>query len=183
MKIAPGQAIGAMLMTALLAAWSPAGAAEQYPNLDEKCFNDHAGVLGSRDQATIKSLCKKAAKGKVDMMVVTVKSLDDFRPRPLSVDRFVDTVFEDWDIGYEEGKNAVLLFVSVKDNEFRIVMGDNYADRLRKKARGIIMHSLVPSFRHRRRSQGVRKAYAALYHQVVKPQIKVIKKANQPKRH
>ncbi len=171
------QALGAALMMLAFLASRPAGASEQYPALDEECFNDHAGVMGRKDLAAIKSLCRKASKGKVNMMVVTVKSLDDFRPRPLSVDRFVDTVFEDWDIGYEEGKNAVLLFVSIAENEFRIVMGDNYTDRLRKKAGGIIRKSLVPAFRHRLKSQGIRKAYAALYHQVVAVQIRAQAKA------
>jgi uncharacterized membrane protein YgcG len=183
MKIESGQLALAAFLMLLFVTHGPARASEQYPSLDEECFNDHAGVLGGRDRATIKSLCRKAAKGKVDMMVVTVKSLDDFRPRPLSVDRFVDTVFEDWDIGYEDGKNAVLLFVSIKENEFRIVMGDNYTDRLRKKARGIIRNSLVPAFRHRRRSLGLRKAYDALYHKIVTLQIKTLEKAKHRKGH
>jgi len=152
-------------------------AREQYPTTDEKCFNDHAGIIKKRDGAAMRSLCRKAAKGDVTMMVVTVGSLGDYRPRPLSVDRFVDDIFNDLDVDYEAGKNAILLFISREENEFRIVMGDNFANPLRKKAGRIIRQTLVPNFRRRRRSRGVRLTCARLYHKVVSPHIRALKKA------
>jgi uncharacterized membrane protein YgcG len=161
----------------------PTGAWAQadLPETDEACINDHAEVVGKADLNSIRSLCRKASREKVFMMVVTVDSLDDFRPRPLSVDRFADTIFDEWDTGYEESGDALMLFISVKENEFRVLMGDRYKDRLRKKASGIVRHTLVPDFRRRKRSRGIRKAYARMYHEVVKPHIRDLKKANQRK--
>jgi uncharacterized membrane protein YgcG len=151
------------------------------PSTDEKCINDHASTIRKGDLSTIKSLCKRAEKDKVQMMVVTIGSLDDFPPRPLSVDRFADELFDNWDTGYEEGADAVMLFVSIKENEFRILMGDRYKDKLRRKASKIIRSTLVANFRRRKRSQGIRQAYSRLFHEVVKPHIRELKKKNRPK--
>lgn len=149
------------------------------PSLDETCINDHAGVVGKKDASVMRSLCRKAGKDKVYMMVVTVKSLDDFRPRPLSVDRFADSIFDSWDTGYEEGGDALLVFISIKENEFRVLMGDRYEDRLRRKAVGIIRNTLVPDFRRRRRSRGIRRMAVRMYRDVVKPHIRALKKERQ----
>jgi uncharacterized membrane protein YgcG len=160
---------------------SPAFAQRELPSTEEKCINDHAGTMRKGDLSAIKSLCKRAEKGKVQMMVVTIGSLDDFPPRPLSVDRFADELFDDWDTGYEAGADAVMLFVSIKENEFRILMGDRYGDKLRKKASKIIRSTLVSNFRRRKHSRGIRQTYSRLYHEVVKPHIRALKKANRPK--
>jgi uncharacterized membrane protein YgcG len=167
----------ALLAFGLLLAASPQALAQaDLPDTDGKCINDHAGVVGKSDKSKIKSLCKKAVKNKIEMMVVTIDSLDDYPPRPLSVDRFADTIFEEWDTGYEESGDAVMLFISVKENEFRVLLGDRYPDKLRKRAVNIIRKKLVPNFRRRRRSQGIRSTYSSLYYDIVKPHIRALKK-------
>lgn len=152
------------------------------PSLEKKCINDHAGVVSRKDASIIKSFCRKADKKDVHMMVVTVGSLDDFQPRPLSVDRFADSVFDSWDTGYEEGGDALLVFLSIEENEFRVLMGDRYENRLRRKASGIIRGTLVPDFRRRRRSRGIRRMYARMYRDVVKPHIRALEKERQKQR-
>jgi len=170
---------GTVGLLAGVAVWlASAGARAQadLPSLDETCINDHAGVVNKKDASIMRSFCRKASKEKVYMMVVTVKSLDDFRPRPLSVDRFADSVFNSWDTGYEEGGDALLVFLSIKENEFRVLMGDRYDDHLRQKASGIIRSTLVPDFRRRRRSRGIRRMFARMHRDVVKPHIRALKK-------
>jgi uncharacterized membrane protein YgcG len=170
-----------LFLAAILVLPHTASAQRNMPSTEEKCINDHAGTMNKGDLSAIKSMCKRAEKEKIQMMVVTIASLDDIRPRPLSVDRFADNLFNDWDTGYEEGADAVMLFVSIKENEFRILMGDRYEDPLRKKASKIIRSTLVGNFRRRKRSQGIRQAYSRLFHEVVKPHIRALKKANKPK--
>jgi len=175
-----------LILTALIGLFSclsvePAVAQDQYPAMDDECVNDHAGTIRKGDRKTIKSLCRKAKKDNVTIMVVTAKSLDDFQPRPLSVDRFVDDVFNDLDVDYEEGKDAVLLFISAKENEFRIVMGDNYSESLRKKASKIICATLVPDFRRRKRSRGIKKTISRIFYEIAAPHIKKLKKAKRRK--
>jgi len=152
------------------------------PGTDDKCLNDHAEVISKGDTRKIKKWCRKASKEKIEMMVVTIDSLDDFQPRPLSVDRFADSIFNDWDTGYDEAADAVMVFISVKENEFRLLLGDNYPDRLRKRAIRIIRKKLVPAFRRRRRSTGIRNVYSSLYFDVVKPHIRAIKAAELKRR-
>ncbi|RLB55321.1 MAG: hypothetical protein DRI34_10755 [Deltaproteobacteria bacterium] len=159
-------AIGLLLLGA-----AGAPAQERSPNTDDACFNDHAGLLNRADQRRLHKLCRRAERDGIAMMLVTVASLDDFRPRPLSIDHFVDTIFNEWDVDYEKGRDAVLLFVSRRENEYRVVMGDAYPDKLRGRAVGVIRRVLVPAARRRHYSSGLRRAMDAIYRRVVKPHV------------
>ena len=154
---------------------------DEYPSLDAECLNDHASVIKKRDKAKIKSLCKKADKDNAPFMVVTVGSLSDYDPQPFSIDLFVQTIFNDWDTGYEQKGQAVMLFVALKEREFRIFVGDEYIDRLRNKASKIIRTVLAADFRYRKHSRGIRRTMGKLFDDVVKPHIRAKKKAQKAK--
>jgi len=160
--------------------WSIEASAQRVlPDTDEKCINDHAEVVTNKDRKAITSLCKKASKEEVDMMIVTVKDLENFRPRVFNVDRFVTDLFDEWNVGYEEKGNAIFLFVSLKEREFRILVGEHYQDRLREKAGRIVKQTLVPAFRRRKHSSGVRGTFSRLFREVAVPHIRALKKAKQ----
>ena len=145
--------------------------AEELPSLQRKCINDHAGMVSAGDKDSIQSLCEKADREDIKMMVVTVNALDDYHPKPLRVDRFVDDVFEEWDTGYEQGGDAIMMFISKKEREFRVVMGDRYDDRLRKKSSEIIESTLVPAFRKNGVSSGIRQGFRRIFNEVVAPHV------------
>lgn len=149
----------------------PARAQDDVPSLDNKCVNDHAHILRKADRAAIKSFCKKAEKGGVPMMVVTVKSVDKYDARPLSFDSFVTDVFDEWDIEYDQANRAIMLFVARKEHQIRIKLGDGYPDKAWKKAKSIMVRTVGPSLR-RRASSGIRRGFARLYKEVVKPYVR-----------
>ena len=153
--------------------WLAAGraGAEEFPSLQRKCINDHAGMVSAGDKDSILSLCEKADREDIKMMIVTVNALDEFHPKPLRVDRFVDDVFEEWDTGYEQGGDAIMMFISKKEREFRVVMGDRYDDRLRKKSSEIIESTLVPAFRKNGVSSGIRQGFRRIFNEVVAPHV------------
>ncbi len=165
-------ALAGVVLTGL--SLTTARAREEFPSLDRECTNDHAGLVGKKDRAAIRSLCKKASKDGVHIIVVTVKTLDDYRPRPLSLDAFVDDLFDDWDITYDAANEAIMLFVARKERQIRIRMGDGYPDRAWKKARHILRRTVSPAL-GRRPSAGIRKGFARLYNEVAKPSIKAKK--------
>jgi len=148
---------------------------EEFPSTERECTNDHAGLVGKKDRAAIRSLCKKAEKDGVHMVVVTIKTLDDYRPRPLSLDTFVDDLFDEWDIDYDAANEAIMLFVARKERQIRIRMGDGYGDRAWKKAQHIMRRTVGPAL-GRRPSTGIRKGFARLYNEVARPHIKAKKR-------
>ncbi|RME25469.1 MAG: TPM domain-containing protein [Deltaproteobacteria bacterium] len=154
-------------------ALTPFGAvAQDMPSLENECLNDHAGLVKSADRRAIERICAKAKRDGATLMLVTVSSLDDFTPRPLNVDRFASRIFDEWDVGYEQARDAVMLFVARREREFRIVAGDGYPDRLRRRAVATIRARLVPQARRGRYSRGLRNTMQALYDKVVKPYVR-----------
>ncbi len=152
-----------------------AKAQDDVPSLDNKCFNDHAHMVGKRDRAAIRALCRKADKSGVPMMVVTVKSVSDYNVRPMRFDSFVTDVFDEWDIEYDQANRAILLFVARKEHQIRIKLGDGYPDKAWKKAKNIMVRTVGPSLR-RRASSGIRRGFARLYREVVKPYVRAQKR-------
>lgn len=163
----------------LLCAWllvsAGSAVAEELPRVDQECINDHAKVLGKADRAKIRALCKKAQDDGVQMVVVTVRSLGEFKPRPLNLDQFVDDVFDEWDIEYDAANHAIMLFVARKERQIRIRMGEAYPEKAWNTAKNVMRRTVGPSLR-RGASGGIRRGFARLYGEVAKPHIKARKR-------
>ena len=142
--------------------------AAQLPIIENKCVNDYAKLIDKRDRAVIESFCRKAKKAKVPMVVVTVRTLSEFRPRPLSLDTFADELFEEWDIEYESARKAIMLVVMVRERQIRIRIGEVFSDKARLRANHIMRRTIGPAL-GRRSSSGIRKGFSRLYSEVVRP--------------
>ena len=142
-------------------AWPGTGAALEVPSTEAKCINDHGNMLSKKDEARFKSLCDKARKDGVEMMIVTVKSLEDYSVRPSRLDFLVDNLFDEWDIEYDAASSAILVFASRKERQVRLRMGDHFPDKSWKKAERIIKRSLGPSVA-RRSSAGIMPRWPSL---------------------
>ncbi len=156
------------------ASWLATGQAmaEEFPSLQRTCINDHGRMVSTGDKDSIVSLCQKADGEDIKMMVVTIDSMDDYHPKPLRVDRFVNDLFDqEWDTGYEQGGDAIMMFIAKKEREFRVVLGERYDDRLRNKASDIIQSTLVPAFRRNGVSSGIRQGFRRLFNEVVAPHV------------
>lgn len=172
-----GKSIGMMGLAVMVAclALPRSLAAFEVPSTEAKCVNDHGKMLSKKDEARFKSLCDKARENGVEMMIVTVKSLEDYSVRASRLDFLVDNLFDDWDINYDAASSAILVFAARKERQVRLRMGDHFPDKSWKKAERIIKRNLGPSVA-RRSSAGIRKGMAALYSQVAKPFIKDMKR-------
>ncbi len=161
------------LLCAGLLMFAGSALAEELPRVDQECFNDHAKLLGKADRAKIRSLCKKAQDDGVQMVVVTVRSLAEFKP--LNLDQFVDDVFDEWDIEYDDANSAIMLFVARKERQIRIRMGEAYPDKAWKTAKNVMRRTVGPSL-GRRASSGIRRGFTRLYKEVAKPHIRARKR-------
>jgi uncharacterized protein len=157
------------LLVILLGA-GPADAREELPALEGKCCNDHAGIISKKDESAIRALCEKAEKGGVQMMVVTLASLDGLGARAMRLDAVVDQLFDDWDIEYDAANDAILLFVARKERQIRIRMGEGYGEQANRKAQNVMRSTVGPALR-RRASAGIRQGFDRLYREVAKPRI------------
>jgi uncharacterized membrane protein YgcG len=169
---------GWRLAVAVLWAFFPARAAEDQ---DHRCFDDRAGVLSSAHKARLRDACARAYKEGAGLMVVTLRSLDDLNPRPLRLERVVEEMYEEWDIDYERGRLGILLFVPVKEREFRVMLGDDYSDSRRNLAVTLIRQILVPAARRNAIGAGICELQKAYLDRILLPQVKE-KKRKEKKR-
>jgi uncharacterized membrane protein YgcG len=164
-----------------LGAWGRMARADETPSTEATCLNDHAGVVSAKDAKRIKALCQKAERDHVQMMIVTVRSLADYQPRPLNLDTFVDDIFDEWDIEYDAAKDAIFLFVARKEHQIRIRLGDAYGDKARKKAQHVMRKTVGPTLR-RGTSAGLRRGFSRLYKEVALPRIQRLKREEQERK-
>jgi uncharacterized protein len=165
---------GGLGLVALLACLSVA-AREEPPAMDDPCVNDHGGLLGPKDLAAVRAVCDKARKQKVAITVVTVESLALHKSRLQGMERFVDDLFDEMDVEYEDQPNAILLFVARKEREIRVRVGDGYSDRAHKAVAGIIRGTVGPLL-GRSPSAAVRKGVDRLWDEVGRARVRELDK-------
>jgi uncharacterized protein len=174
------RSLAALAVLGAVCAFGPARA-EDLPQMERRCINDHAGLLGKKARAAIRGLCDKARDDGVEMMVVTVGSLGDFEPRPLSLDTFVQDVFDMWEIDYDAANHAILLFIARKERQLRIRMGEAFAEKARKRAHRILRRTIGPGL-GRGASRAIRRGFGQLYHKVARPHIRARERERERKR-
>ncbi|HOX45685.1 MAG TPA: TPM domain-containing protein [Myxococcota bacterium] len=172
-RVGWGLMLGSLVMACL-----PAAAREEPPAMDDPCVNDHGGLLGPKDLAAVRAVCEKARKQKIAITVVTVESLELHKSRLQGMERFVDDLFDEMDVEYEEQANAILLFVARKEREIRVRVGDGYAERSHKTVAGIIRGTVGPLLR-RSPSAAVRKGVDRLWDEVGRSRVRELEKERQ----
>src|SRR5690606_31451508 len=94
--------------------WGGTAVAAQtlYPVATDQYVNDYANVISSADEAHIRDLLTgyEASDG-VQMTVLTVRSLSDYRTGDNSIEQFATNLFNEWGIGQASRNDGVLLLV------------------------------------------------------------------------
>lgn len=168
--------LGGWLLGAATGGW----ARDEPPAMDDACLNDHGSMVGSKDGRAIQTVCEQARKEGIALTVVTVQSLEGHKSRLQSMERFVDDLFDELDVEYDDQQNAILLFISRQEREIRVRVGDGYSDRAHKTVSGIIRGSIGPQLR-RNPSGAVRKGVERLWQEIGRPRVREIEKDRRAK--
>ncbi|CQR71463.1 hypothetical protein SOV_18150 [Sporomusa ovata DSM 2662] len=120
---------------------------------------DHAGVLDSETKSKINSLGSKlAAKTKAQIVVLTIKSLEE-----IPVETYALEVLRQWGIGDKQLNNGVLLLVAVNDRQSRIEVGYGLEGALNDAKTGAIQDTyMIPYFAANDYNKGIWNGYQAL---------------------
>lgn len=120
---------------------------------------DHAGVLDAETKSKINSLGSKlAAKTKAQIVVLTVKSLEE-----APVETYALEVLRQWGIGDKQLNNGVLLLVAVNDRQSRIEVGYGLEGALNDAKTGAIQDKyMIPYFAANDYNKGIWNGYQAL---------------------
>jgi len=145
----------AVLLVIAVSAW-PVYAQDGYPARIDPYVNDFASLLTTEHTTSLRSLLSelKADNG-VELVVVTVDSIQDYATGDASIESFATSLFNTWGLGDAQKNDGVLILVAWKDREVRIEVGAGYGDSLNADMQTIINEQMIPAFRNENYSQGI----------------------------
>lgn len=126
---------------------------------------DYAGVLSGDTKARINSISGSiAAKTKAQVVVVTIKTLED-----TPIEDYGLALMRQWGIGDKNLNNGVLLLVAVGDRQSRIETGYGLEGALPDAKTGRIQDEyMIPYFQKGDYDKGIVNGYAAVVNEVAK---------------
>lgn len=143
-----------LLMSSLsAAAWNRAQS--PYPPFLDRYVNDYGQVLNANDKATIRTtLTQFANETQVQVVVLAINSVFDYRTGDASIESFATNVFNTWGIGDRTRNDGILMVVAPGDRKVRIELGAGYDSNGDRIAQSIIDEVMLPYFRQGQISQG-----------------------------
>jgi uncharacterized protein len=137
-------------LVASLALLASVAAAAQpgYPAANGMVVNDYANVLEPAHEDSIQALVGAIRRVReVDVRVVTIQRVADYRTGAGSVEAFATGLFNAWAVGGTPRNDGALLLVSVGDRRAKIELGDGAPASLDAATQDIFDVAMVPRFR------------------------------------
>jgi uncharacterized protein len=151
----------------LLAGALPARAQNSYPDRIDPYINDYAKVISAEDAGNIRQVLSdlKSSKG-VELVVVTVNSIDDYDTGDTTIESFATHLFNTWGIGDAQRNDGLMLLVAIKDHKLRIELGRGYGSGHSPEMQSIIDNTIVPDFKQNAYSRGIYRGAKSIADQV-----------------
>ncbi len=145
-----------LLAAASLFAALPARAQNGYPEPQEPYVNDFAGLLTPDTASSIRALLAdlRSTRG-IEMTVVTIGSINDYRTGDSTLESFATNLFNTWGIGSAQRNDGVLLLVAVQDRRMRIEVGSGYGSSMNTPMQRVIENYMLPAFRDNAYDYGI----------------------------
>ena len=135
-----------------------------FPQPDSGYVTDLANLLGKKKEERIEQwLWDIEKKTKVEIIVVTISSIEDYPETPNgTIEEFATALFNTYGIGNMPKNNGVLLLVAVKDRKARIELGSGYGRHRDADASRIMDKIIVPKFKNADYAAGITNGVKAI---------------------
>ena len=135
-----------------------------FPNPEAGYVTDSAGLLSLDEEERIERwLWQVESRTKVEIIVVTIKSIEDYPGTPVdSIESFARGLFDAYGIGNMPNNDGVLLLVAVGDRNARIELGAGLGHYRDANAGAIMSDTIVPHFRQNDYAGGVTEGVRAI---------------------
>ena len=118
-----------------------------FPQPDNGYVTDHANLLPPQQHEQLEKWLYRAEKDTgVEVVVLTIPSLQTYPGTPQSIEPFATQLFNTWGVGNLPKNDGVLIVVSPGDRKARIELGAHYGTRSDADAVAI-MDDMVDEFR------------------------------------
>jgi|ERR1044071_3643239 hypothetical protein len=123
------------------------GWASVVPSPQDKVVNDFANVISDQRKAQIKEILDRVERQTgVQIALVTVPGLSDYKTNRSALESFSKTLFNDWGVGHKSVNNGVLILVAVKEGLVRFEFGSDYNDSDVAELKNIFKEKILPYF-------------------------------------
>ncbi len=132
--------------------------AERFPERpgEREFILDEADLITPADEAVIREICDAArTETKVPILVVTIRSLNDYQAGHRSIERYAASLFNEWGVGFPDWNHGILLLISEGDRKARIELGYDYAGTRNREAKQVMDELIIPRFKEGKFSTGI----------------------------
>lgn len=161
-KANPPISFFAIFIISLFAA-STALAQGSYPKARDLYVNDFAGLLTARDKKeTRTALMNLRNETGVELSVVTIRSIRDYKTGDETLESFATNLFNTWGIGDRQKNDGALILVAARDRRVRIELGSGYGSSYTAQTQSVIDEQMIPHFKKQNFCQGILEGTNAL---------------------
>lgn len=126
-----------------------------YPPFLDPHVNDYGQVLRPEDATQLRtSLHQFQTQTGIQVVVMTVNSIHDYRTGDETIESFATNLFNTWGIGDRTRNDGILILVAPGDRQVRIELGSGYSSSYDQVAQEIINTQMLLYFREGSFSQG-----------------------------
>ena len=120
---------------------------------------DQTRTISRSDAAAINKICRSIdSRTNGELLVAVIRSTNGQNPN-----RFATNLFNRWAIGDRHADNGILVFVAMNDRKAEIILGDGIdSAREERHARDVLSDYMMPKFKQRQPSKGIRIAVEEL---------------------
>jgi len=145
----------AVVMTLILA-WTTQIQAQTLPDPQSDSLSDLAEVLTPAEADRIIRLLETTrAETGVQMVVVTMPSIDAFGGAGMRLDAYAKALFNAWGVGDADRNDGILMLVATDAREVRIALGAGYDAVYDGRAARVLSTAVLPEFRADRLAAGI----------------------------
>lgn len=132
--------------------------------------SDFAGVLDATEEARISRLLTTTREETgVQMVVVTLPSIDAHGGAGMRLDAYAKALFNQWGVGDAERNDGILMLVATEARETRIALGSGYDTVYDGRAARVLSTAVLPEFRAGRIAGGIEAGIASSRERLIAP--------------
>lgn len=159
-----------ILSASLALGLGTAALAQSLPEPLSDTVSDFAGVLDATEEARITRLLTTTRdETGVQMVVVTLPSIDAHGGAGMRLDAYAKALFNQWGIGDAERNDGILMLVATEARETRIALGSGYDAVYDGRAARVLSTAVLPEFREGRIAGGIEAGIASARERLIAP--------------
>ncbi len=144
--------------------------AQTLPEPASDTVSDFADVLDPEAEGRIvQLLAATQAETGVQMVVVTLPTIDAYGGEGMRLDSYAKALFNAWGVGAADRNDGILMLIATDAREVRIALGAGYDAVYDGRAARVLSTAVLPEFREGRLAQGIEAGIASSRERLIAP--------------